>query len=96
MDFSVAVLYTCLVSLAFLPLSVLELSCVCAAACLHPLHSLRLFVCFTVAANEKLLQTKSEGSDVSPAPDQLPEDKRGRSASSFKHSGGGAGHTSDR
>lgn len=39
--------------------------------------SLYLFV-FTFAADETLRQTKSEGSDVSPASDQLAEDKHGR------------------
>lgn len=52
------------------------LSCVCAAACFCPSHS--SLCVFTVAADEKALQTKSEGSDVSPATDQLTEDKHGR------------------
>lgn len=33
---------------------------------------------FAVTTDEKTLQTKSEGSDVSPATDQLTEDKHGR------------------
>lgn len=33
---------------------------------------------FTVSTDEKQLHTKSEGSDVSPATDQLTEDKHGR------------------
>lgn len=40
--------------------------------------SLSVHCVFAVAADEKTLQTKSEGSDVGPATDQLTEDKHGR------------------
>ena len=52
---------------------------------------------FTAAADEKQLQTKGEGSDVSPATDQLTEDKHGRRLGSFfKHTSRDTGHISDR
>lgn len=69
------------------------LSCVC----VPPLASVRLTLhcVFTVTADEKALLTKSEGSDVSPAPDQLTEDEQGRRLGfCFKHASRDTGHTS--
>lgn len=72
------------------------LSCVCAAACFRPSHCGSHCV-FTVTTDEKPLQTKSEGSDVSPATDQLTEDKHGRRLGFlFKHTSRDTGRTSDR
>lgn len=52
---------------------------------------------FIVTADEKPLQTKTEGSDVSLATDQLTEDKHGtRPGFFFKYTGRDTEHTSDR
>lgn len=40
---------------------------------------------FAVSTDEKQLRTKSEGSDVSPATDQLTEDKHGEEAEMLFH-----------
>lgn len=52
-------------------------ACVCAVACFCPSQCVSHHCVFTVTADEKPLQTKTEGSDVSLATDQLTEDKHG-------------------
>lgn len=72
------------------------LSRVCATACFCLSHRVSHCV-FTATTHEKPLQTKSEGSDVSPATDQLTEDKHGRRLGFFfKYTSRDTGHTSDR
>lgn len=63
-----------------------------------PPHSVSLSLSvFTFAADEKLRQAKSEGSDVSPATDQLTQDKHGRRLGVVsEYISAATGHTSER
>lgn len=75
-----------------LPFSPVTLGCCC-----QLLSSSRRLSLFTFAADEKLRQTKSEGSDVSPAADQLTEDKHGRRPGFVsEYISAAAGRTSER